>query len=78
MTLLDTLEILLTSYINIFTPEDIKVVKVIYRSGILLSLYSYIFIITKYLRSRIGVLSIAMSILLFPKKLLIVKVTYLR
>ena len=78
MTLLDTLGVLLTNYINIFTSEDIKVVKVIYRSEILLSLHFYIFIITKYLRSRIGVLSIIISISLFSKKLLVVKVAYLR
>ena len=78
MILLDTLEALLTSQINIFTPEDIKVIKVVYRNKILLNLYFYIFIITKYLRSRIGVLLIVISTPLFSKKLLIVKVIYLR
>ena len=57
------------SYINIFTPEDTKAVKVVYRSKILFSLYSYIFIVIKHLRSRIGALSIIISIFLFPKKL---------
>ena len=68
----------MTSHINTFTPEDIKVVKVAYRNGILLNLYFYVFIVIKYLRSRIGVLSIAISIPLFSKKFLIVKVAYLR
>ena len=78
MTLLDTFGVLLINYINIFTSEDIKIVKGICRNGILLSLYSYIFIIIKYLRSRIGALLIAISISLFSKKLLVVKVAYLR
>ena len=78
MILLNTLGALLTSYINIFILEDTKVVKVVYRSGILLNLYFYIFIITKYLRSRIGALSIIISISLFSKKFLIVKVAYSR
>ena len=78
MILLDTLEVLLTNYINIFTSENIKVVKVICRSRILLNLYSYIFIIIKYLRSRIEALSIIISTSLSSKKLLVVKVAYLR
>ena len=76
--LLDTLGALLTSYINIFTPEDIKVIKGACRSKILFSLHFYIFIITEYLRSRIGILSIIISISLSPKKFLVVKIAYPR
>ena len=78
MTLLNTFEILLTSYINIFTPEDTKIMKVTCRNGMLFSLHSYAFIATEHLRSRIGTLLTAISTPLLPKKLLIVKVAYPR